>query len=103
MCVKASGVIGEGSQSFPILEKFEAKKRGIFCAVYRKLLKLTLRSKNYTTVKNLIEAIISVWYHDDKIAKCCQKLVSTMPKRVEKVLKNKEAIYRIKCKNCFVF
>ena len=41
MCVKASGVIGEGSDSFPIVEEIEAKKRGIRCAVYIKLLKLT--------------------------------------------------------------
>ena len=39
--MKASGVIGEGSDSFPIVEEFEAKKRGIRCAVYYKLLKLT--------------------------------------------------------------
>ena len=46
MCkrVKASGVIGEGSDSFPIVEEFEAKKREIRCAVYCKLLKLTLLS-----------------------------------------------------------
>ena len=35
---KASGVIGEGSDSFPIVEEIEAKKRGI----RSKLLKLTL-------------------------------------------------------------
>ena len=38
---KASGVIGEGSDSFPIVEEIEAKKRGIRCAVYSKPLKLT--------------------------------------------------------------
>ena len=40
---KASGVIGEGSDSFPIVEEIEAKKRGIRSAVYSKLLKLTNR------------------------------------------------------------
>ena len=39
---KAIGVIGEGSDSFPIVEKIEAKKRGIRCAVYSKPLKLTV-------------------------------------------------------------
>ena len=39
--MKASGVIGEGSNSFPIAKEFEAKKRGIRCAIYCKLLKLT--------------------------------------------------------------
>ena len=34
---KASGMIGEGSDSFPIVEEIEAKKRGIRCAVYSKL------------------------------------------------------------------
>ena len=42
MCVKACGVIGEGSDSFRIVEEFEAKKRRIRCAVYYKLLKLTV-------------------------------------------------------------
>ena len=41
MC-KANGVIGESSDSFPIVEEYEAKKKGIHCAVYCKLLKLTL-------------------------------------------------------------
>ena len=39
--MKDSGVIGEGSHSFPIVKEFEAKKRGIRCDVYCKLLKLT--------------------------------------------------------------
>ena len=39
--MKASGVIGGGSASFLIVKEFEAKKRGIRCAVYCKLLKLT--------------------------------------------------------------
>ena len=39
--MKASGVIGEDSDSFPIVEEIKAKKRGIRCAVYIKLLKLT--------------------------------------------------------------
>ena len=41
MCVKASGVIGEGSDSFHRVEEFEAKKREIRCAVYCKHSKLT--------------------------------------------------------------
>ena len=39
--MKASGVIGESSDSFPIVEKFKEKKRGIRCAVYFKLFKIT--------------------------------------------------------------
>ena len=67
------------------------------------IIKNKLRSNNCTTFNKLVEAIISVWYHDEKTTKNCQKLVSSMPKRVKKVLKNKEIIYRVKCKNCFVF
>ena len=46
-CVKASGVIEEGSDSFPIVEEIEAKKRGFRCAVYIKLLKLTPIQKSF--------------------------------------------------------
>ena len=46
MCAKASGVIGEGSDSFLIVEEFEATKRAIRCAVYCKLSKLTQASKD---------------------------------------------------------
>ena len=53
------------------------------------IIKNKLRSKDCTAVNKLIEAVILVWYHNDKIAKSCQKLVSSMPKRVKKVLKNK--------------
>ena len=53
------------------------------------IIKNKLRLKDCTTVNKLIEAIILVWYHDEKIAKSCQKLVSSMPKQMEKVLKNK--------------
>ena len=67
------------------------------------LIKNKLRLKDCTTVNKLIEAIILVWYHDDEIAKSCQKLVNSMPKRMKEVSKNKEVIYHIKCKNCFVF
>ena len=53
MCVKVSGVIGEGSDSFPIVEGLEAKKRGIRCAVYCKLLKLTkITNENSNTSVN---------------------------------------------------
>ena len=53
------------------------------------IIKYKLRSKDCTTINKLIEAIISVWYHDEEIAKSCQKLVSSMPKQVKEVLKNK--------------
>ena len=52
--MKTIGVIGEGSDSFPIVEEFEAKKREIRCAVYFKLLKLTISYDHVTD--------ISPWY-----------------------------------------
>ena len=53
------------------------------------IIKNKLRSKDCTNVNNLIETIILVWYHDDEIAKSCQKLISFMPKQVKEVLKSK--------------
>ena len=44
---KASDVIGEGSDSFPIVEEIEAKKRGIRCVVYSKPLKLTTSASDH--------------------------------------------------------
>ena len=38
------------------------------------MIKNKLRSKDCTTVNKLIEAIISVWYHDDEIAKKLPKI-----------------------------
>ena len=59
---KASGVIGEGSDSFPIVEEIEAKKRKIRCAVYSKLLKLTImcKEKIHTAFSNM-EAILRLF------------------------------------------
>ena len=48
--MKASGVIVEGSDSFPIVEEVEAKKRGMRCAVYYKLLKLTVPTIYFESV-----------------------------------------------------
>ena len=62
-CVKASGVIGEGSDSFPIVEEFEAKKSGIPCAVYCKILKLTLYINYFRLCLKNTEQIM---FADDK-------------------------------------
>ena len=54
------------------------------------IIKNRLRSKDCTTFTKLIEAVIAIWYHDEEIAKNCQTLVYSMPKRVKQVLMNKE-------------
>ena len=63
-CVKASGVTGENSDSFPTVQELEEKKRGIRCAVYRKIFKIspenTMRlgaAKNTCLLKNLQEIV----------------------------------------------
>ena len=52
------------------------------------IIKLRLRSKDYTTKTRLIEAIIRIWYRDPEIKEKCQTLVDSMPNRVQQVLKN---------------
>ena len=70
--------------------------------MYGVWLKIDWRQKIalWTTVKKLTEAIISVWYHDEEIAKRCQKVFSSMPKRVKEIVIKKEAIYLTKCEIC---
>ena len=68
------------------------------------IIKNKLRSKDCTTINKLIEAIISFWYHNDEIAKSCQKLVSSLHKRMKKVLKNKgghNIVLNVKIALCF--
>ena len=49
-------MIGEGSDSFLIVEEMEAKKRGIRCAVCSKLLKLTIPRSVSGDAKILLSA-----------------------------------------------
>ena len=53
------------------------------------IIKNQLRSKDCSNLTRLIEAVIAIWFHDEEIAKSCQNLVCSMPKRVKQVLKNK--------------
>ena len=52
------------------------------------IMKLRLRNEDCTTKIKLIEAIIRIWYRDPEIKENCQKLVDSMPNRVQQVLKN---------------
>lgn len=42
-----------------------------------------------TTKIKMIEAVIQVWYRDERISGNCQKLVESMPKRIQAVIKAK--------------
>ena len=53
------------------------------------IVKNSLRKMDYTTKIKLIEAVIHVWFHDEKIKKICKTLVLSMKKRVKSVLENK--------------
>lgn len=52
------------------------------------IIKVCLRSKDYTTKIKLNESIIQIWYHDEEIAGRCKQLVEFMPNRVKELIKN---------------
>ena len=51
------------------------------------IIKCRLRKIDCTTMRKLVEAIIEVWYHDNKIADKCRILVESMPNRIHDQLK----------------
>lgn len=51
--------------------------------------KARLRKIDCTTKTKMIEAVIQVWYRDERISENCQKLVESMPKRVKAVIEAK--------------
>lgn len=53
------------------------------------IVKARLRKIDCTTKTKLIEAVIQVWFRDQQISEICQKLIDSMPERVEKVLNAK--------------
>jgi transposase len=53
------------------------------------IIKQRLRSRDCTTKTKVIEAVVSIWFHDDEIKKMCQTLVFSMPERVAMVLRSK--------------
>ena len=53
------------------------------------IVKNRLLKRDCTTQMKLINAIIDVWYHDQKITQNCEKLVESMPKRVKKLITNR--------------
>lgn len=48
--------------------------------------KARLRKIDCTTKIKMIEAVIQVWYRDERISDNCQKLIESMPKRVKAVI-----------------
>ena len=53
------------------------------------IIKTRLLRKDWTTLTKLIEAIIGMWFRNEKIAQDCRKLKESMPKRVVQLMKNK--------------
>lgn len=51
--------------------------------------KARLLKMDCTTKGKMIEAVIQVWFRDEKIKENCKKLIDSMPKRVEAVIKAK--------------
>ena len=53
------------------------------------IIKQKLRRCDCTTRTKMIEAILRIWFHDAEFALTCQKLVDSMPNRVNLLLKAK--------------
>lgn len=53
------------------------------------IVKARLRKIDCTTKTKLIEAVIGIWFRDQQITESCQKLIYSMPKRVQDVIKAK--------------
>lgn len=51
--------------------------------------KARLQKMDCTTKVKMIEAVIQVWYRDEKIQENCKNLIDSMPKRVQAVMKSK--------------
>ena len=54
------------------------------------IVKRHLQLPDRTIASKLIEAIISVWYRNEKIIKMCEKLMEAMLKKVSQVIENRE-------------
>ena len=53
------------------------------------IIKRRLLEQDCSTMSQLIEAIISIWFRDDEIVKTCQKLIESIPERISQVIKNR--------------
>lgn len=51
--------------------------------------KKRIAKEDCTTKTSMIIAVIKIWFHDDEIKNICKKLIESMPKRCEEVIKNK--------------
>lgn len=56
----------------------------LWSIVKRKMKKICI-----TTKDDIITKLIKIWHHDDEIKDSCKKLVESMPKRIESLIKNK--------------
>lgn len=53
------------------------------------IVKKRLRKTNITTKTDLIATLTNIWHRDDEIKNSCQKLVESMPRRIESLIKSK--------------
>lgn len=53
------------------------------------IVKARLRRVDCTTKTKLIEAVIQLWFRVDQILENCKKLIDSMPKRLQEVIKAK--------------
>ena len=52
------------------------------------IIKQRLQSYDCTTLEKLQNAVFELWYNDEKIKENCKKLITSMPNRVQLLLKN---------------
>lgn len=53
------------------------------------IVKNRLRKEDVSSKQKLISNVIKLWYHDERIKESCTKLVESMPKRIEELIKNR--------------
>lgn len=51
--------------------------------------KKRISKEDCTTKIAMINAVIKIWFHDEEVKNICKKLIESMPKRCEEVIKNK--------------
>lgn len=51
--------------------------------------KKRIAKEDCTTKTSMINAVIKIWFHDEEIKNICKKLIESMPKRCEEVIKHK--------------
>lgn len=53
------------------------------------IVKKRLRKMDCTTKEKMICAVIKVWFHDQEIREICKKLIDSMPRRIDMIIKER--------------